>query len=139
MALYLSLSFGTLMFMNVYFLECLSFWVFVMLFYNYIQSLNFGQECQRSGKCFSVHYIGIHVRSGSSIIWNVNFDHLVKVASVSFLYCKINLISFIVSKWSVRRSFESMWISWSSNSHLLVLAPMDNSRLAHLLCWLQDG
>lgn len=36
--------------------------------------------------------------SVSPTIWNVNFDCLVKVVSISFLYCKIILLLFIVSK-----------------------------------------
>lgn len=42
---------------------------------------------------------------------DVNFDNLVKVLFAKFFHCKVIMIPFVISKYLVRRYFETTYIS----------------------------
>lgn len=65
-----------------------------------------------------------------SISGDVSFDHIVKVISAKFLYCKVSIFLLCNSKYRVWSYFETSKIScFSSYFYSLIFASVDDSLL----------
>lgn len=82
-----------------YVVQCPTIWVYLKFSHNQIQVMEFWQENHRSHiVLFSVNHTKRH-KMPIYLAIEVNFGHLVKVVSATFLYCKVALFPFVINKY----------------------------------------